>query len=125
MDVVPDLKGETLLDFAETFIEPGATIHSDGLHAYRVLGKNTYNHHTIVFDLAKHPEHLRWLHILISNAKAFINGTYHGLDSKHLPAYLDEFCYRFNRRKFSGELFNRVLHCCCLTSSIAFSELTA
>ena len=59
------------------------------------------------------PEHfLKWLHILIGNAKAFIDGTYHGLDSTYLQSYLDEFCYRFNRRQFPNELFGRLLNAC-------------
>ncbi|MCL2124158.1 MAG: transposase, partial [Desulfovibrionaceae bacterium] len=33
-----------------------------------------------------------------SNAKAYIQGTYHGIDEKYLQRYLDEFNYRFNRR---------------------------
>jgi hypothetical protein len=35
------------------------------------------------FDHKENPEHLKWLHMLISNAKAFISGTYHGLDDIH------------------------------------------
>jgi len=31
---------------------------------------------------------------------------------------LDEFCYRFNRRKFTGELYNRLLKACLLTKSL-------
>lgn len=46
------------------------------------------------------PDHLKWVHITISNTKSFIAGTFHGLNSKHLQSYLNEFCYRFNRRKF-------------------------
>ena len=33
---------------------------------------------------------LHWLHIIISNAKAFILATYHGLPKKKLHSYLDE-----------------------------------
>lgn len=43
------------------------------------------------------------------NAKAFINGTYHGTSTKHLQMYLSEFCYRFNRRAFHGAIFDRLL----------------
>lgn len=43
------------------------------------------------------PDHLKWLHTMVSNAKAFIGGTFHGLSPKHLQAYLDEFCFRTNQ----------------------------
>ena len=51
---------------------------------------------------------LRWLHTIISNAKAIIQGTYHGLPQKYLQSYLDEFCYRFSRRNFGATLFDRL-----------------
>jgi hypothetical protein len=52
---------------------------------------------------------MKWLHSIIGNAKAFINGTYHGVNTKHLQMYLSEFCYRFNRRSFHGEAFDRLV----------------
>ncbi|MDO9574012.1 MAG: IS1595 family transposase, partial [Candidatus Contubernalis sp.] len=36
----------------------------------------------------------------------------------------NEISYRFNRRKFKNELFNRVLNCCALTKTITYPELT-
>ena len=125
MQVVADLTGATLLDFTKKCIKPGTVIHSDGFRSYNALVEPDYTHRPLAFDLKKHPDHLKWLHTILSNAKAFIAGTYHGLDTKHLPAYLNEFSYRFNRRRFKGEQFNRLLHCCCLSRSITFSELTA
>ncbi len=51
---------------------------------------------------------LHWLHIIISNAKAFILGTYHGLPKIYLQSYLDEYCYRFCRRSFGDALLDRL-----------------
>ena len=59
-----------------------------------VCDKNT----RMNYDPKNEPEHLHWIHIIVSNAKTFINGTFHGLDSIHLQRYLNEFCYCFNRR---------------------------
>lgn len=50
---------------------------------------------------------LRWLHKTISNLKAFLLGTYHGRCTM-LQAYLDEFCFRFNRRNTGDQLFLRL-----------------
>lgn len=36
--------------------------------------------------------------MLIGNLKRSINVTYHAIQTKYLPRYLAEFCYRFNRR---------------------------
>jgi len=62
--------------------------------------------------------HLHWAHIVISNEKAFIGGTFHGLDAKHLQRYLDEFCYRFNRRFFPKGIFPRLINACLSTGKI-------
>ena len=52
---------------------------------------------------------LHWLHKAISNLKAFLIGTYHGRCTK-LQAYLDEYCFRFNRRMTGDQIFLRLSH---------------
>lgn len=96
------------MDFAQKYIEAGSTISSDKYRSYQALAKQGYQHEAKLFNPSENPDHLKWLHTVISNAKAFIGGTFHSLDSKHLQAYLDEYCYRFNRREVKSELFNRL-----------------
>jgi hypothetical protein len=60
---------------------------------------------------------------IIPNAKALIGGTFHGLNSKHLQLFLNEFAYRFNRRKFKNRLFNRLLDCCLIAKPITYPDL--
>ena len=67
---------------------------------------------------------LKWLHIRISDSKAFVNGTLHGLDANHLQRYLDEFCYRFNRRWFRCSIFHNLLNAASLASPLKFADLT-
>lgn len=43
-------------------------------------------------------ETLRWVHIAISNAKRNLLGVYHKVKGKYLQLYLNEFCYKLNRR---------------------------
>ena len=62
-----------------------------------------------------------WLHVMISNAKAFILGTYHGLPQKNLQEYLDEFCYRFSRRSFGAALLEHLAVAIC-SSTQAYSK---
>jgi len=125
MKVIPNVKGKTLVDFARRLIEPGATISSDAYSSYRKLAEEGYDHQPLQFNVKENPDHLRWLHTMISNAKAFIGGTYHGLTAKHLQAYLDEFCFRTNRRRFEGQLFNRLLTACVSTDTITYRMLTS
>lgn len=121
--VVSNLKSETIIEFAQNNFEPGSMICSDNYLSYRKLSANNFTH---IFKQSNHivnPDHLKWLHTIISNAKAFIGGTFHGLDSKHLQAYLNEFGYRFNRRKVKKQLFNRLLNCCLLAKPFTYPEL--
>jgi hypothetical protein len=51
---------------------------------------------------------LKWVHIAISNAKRTLLGIYHKIKGKYLQLYLDEFCYKLNRRYFGDRLFDRL-----------------
>ena len=51
---------------------------------------------------------LQWVHIAISNAKRTLLGIYHKIKGKYLQLYLDEFCYKLNRRYFGDRLFDRL-----------------
>ena len=51
---------------------------------------------------------LKWVHIAISNAKRTLLGVYHKVKGKYLQLYLDEFCYKLNRRYFGEKLFDRL-----------------
>jgi hypothetical protein len=44
-------------------------------------------------NVKENPDHLKWLHTMISNAKAFIGGMFHGLAPNHLQVFLNEFCF--------------------------------
>lgn len=52
---------------------------------------------------------LKWVHIAISNAKRTLLGIYHKIKGKYLQNYLDEFCYKLNRRYFGEHLFDRLV----------------
>ena len=54
-------------------------------------------------------ETLKWVHITISNAKRNLLGNYHKIKGKYLQSYLDEFCYKLNRRYFGEKLFDRLV----------------
>jgi len=52
---------------------------------------------------------LKWVHIAISNLKRWLLGIHHKIKGKYLQAYLDEFCYKLNRRFFGEKLFDRLV----------------
>lgn len=53
-------------------------------------------------------KNLSWVYITISNAKRNLLGIYHKIKGKYLQLYLDEFCYKLNRRYFGERLFDRL-----------------
>jgi len=49
------------------------------------------------------------VHIAIANSKTLIAALYHGIRPEFLQEYLNEFCYKFNRRYFGENLFDRLM----------------
>jgi transposase-like protein/ribosomal protein L37AE/L43A len=123
MTVVDNIKSETVNAVAKKNIKEGSTIKSDDYKSYKGLKNEGYNHDSVVMKDEGNDSALLWLHIVISNAKSYILGTYHGLDRMHLQRYLDEFCYRFNRRFFETELFDRLLSACVGSKTVTYQSL--
>lgn len=121
--VIENLKASTLTETVKGMIQQNSVISSDLHKSFPCLEKEGYTVYCQQFNPKESPDHLKWLHTAISNLKALIIGTYHGLDSKHLQAYFNEYCYRFNRRKFKGQLFNRLLNACLGTTTITYRQL--
>lgn len=107
MHITDNIQRPSVRSFVTENIKPGSTVQTDGFRSYRQPLAHDYIHECQNFD--PDAELLKWLHMIIGNAKAFINGTYHGTSTKHLQMYLSEFCYRFNRRAFNGGIFDRLL----------------
>lgn len=125
IEVTERVNKETALDFVTRTVSPGSTITTDGLNVYPQLKAKGYAHDRVLSSETEADEKLRWAHTLVSNAKSFMAGTYHGLDKKHLQAYLDEFCYRFNRRVWQSQIFGRLLSACVNGPIVTFAELTS
>ena len=101
MQVVEDVTGGTLQQVVDETVAPDSKIECDGYRSYRNLSG-------VELDAKKYePGDLHWLHKAISNLKAFLLGTYHGRCTQ-LQSYLDEFCFRFNRRKTGDQIFLRL-----------------
>ena len=68
-------------------------------------------------------ENMPIIHILFSNIKAWLNGTFHGVSTKHLPRYLREWNYRFNRRGMRENLDTFVLRRAVNRTTITYADL--
>lgn len=105
MKVTEDIKQASVKKFAQSAFAVGSVVHSDGYQSYiPALEGYVHEHKTYTPNSGL----LHWLHIIISNAKAFILGTYHGLPKTYLQSYLDEFCFRFSRRSFGPAILDRL-----------------
>ena len=123
MEVVESMYSKHLKDFAFRHIEDDQTIKTDDYPSYNVLDE-AFHHLGDIVKPQEAMEKLPWVHILIGNVKSFIRGTYHGVSHKHLQSYLNEFCYRFNRRFNEFQITDRLLTACLSTPSFTFAELT-
>lgn len=119
--VVSDLKGKTIKKFAQENFDVGAKVKTDACRSYRKALEEKFLHDWQVFDADA--EMLEWVHIAISNAKAFIQGTFHGIGSKHLQRYLNEFDYRFNRRNMQHDIFDHLLAATVNVGHLSLAEL--
>lgn len=102
-----------LVDFATAVIEPGSTIRTDGARTLRRLADLGYHHEfTLGYAAADKASVLPGVHLVASLLKRWLIGTLHfRVEEQHLPYYLDEYTFRFNRRtaKSRGLLFYRLL----------------
>ena len=114
MKRIEDASGESLLPFVEECIEPGSVVHTDGWPGYSGLKKEGYVHQVTVVSRQEQSasELMPRVHRVMSLLKRWLLGTHQGAVShKHLDYYLDEFTFRFNRRKSKsrGKLFYRLV----------------
>ncbi len=111
---IPDASAESLHAFVQASVQPGSVVHTDGWHGYSGLDAQGYIHDVTPLRGNKKlaSELLPRVHRVVSLLKRWIMGTHQGaISHKYLDYYLDEFTFRFNRRKSRsrGKLFFRLL----------------
>jgi transposase-like protein len=116
-----------VLPALEKKIQKGSVLKSDGAGAYVKAGKKSYSHQRSVAikNSEEAYQHLKWVNLLTSNLKRFLLSTYHGVNPKYRKKYLAEFAYRFNRRYWPHQAFDRLLFACLSGKNITLPELKA
>ena len=109
MKVIEDLKSETINELVDSLANEVSQVDTDDSTSYVDLKKYIPIHNSQVIPKEKVGEILPWVHIAISNAKRHLLNSYHNIKPEFLQNYLDEFCYKFNRRYFGEATFNRLL----------------
>jgi len=99
--VVPDVSAKSLEGFLAGAVARPASVATDGWSGYAGLAPAGWRHEPLNLSASWGDAALRLpaIHLVFGLAKRWLLGTHHGaVSSKHLPAYLDEFTFRFNRR---------------------------
>jgi len=84
-----------------SILMPGCQVVSDGLACFSVVKTAGCQYTSVVTGGGPACVSLvefTWVNTMIGNVKNGLRGAYHAINHRHLPRYLAEFCYRFNRR---------------------------
>ena len=118
---VPDYSAASLHPFIADNLTPGATAKTDGWSAYPGAPSVKHDPH-VVGKMAAHIV-LPWVHRIFANLKVWALGVYHGLRRKHLQSYLDEFVFRFNRRRTRPAAFRSLLGIAASHAPLSYNML--
>jgi transposase-like protein len=126
--VIPNASTKVLREFLLANIERGSTVVTDGWQPYRKAVGNDFDHirHPISSSGFQAHELLPAVHRVAALLKRWLLGTHQGsMIGGHLPAYLDEFTFRFNRRRAShrGLVFYRLLQLAVGAPPVTYREL--
>ena len=127
LQVVDDCSADSLNAFINQNIEAGSSVVTDGWKGYNPMDPDRYDHHQVF--LSKNKDRyscLSGVHLIASLVKRLIIGTFQGrLDPKYLQPYLDEYVFRFNRRKSRniGKKFMRIVEEIACSAKITCQQI--
>ncbi len=130
MAVIPDATAPTLREFLLDHVERGSVVLSDAFRSYPLAVGDDFIHRPSNVAASGVPAHvpLPGVHRVASLAKRWLLGTHQGaVEIDHLQAYLDEFCFRFNRRssRSRGMLFYRLMQQAVGSPPITYRQVVA
>lgn len=102
--VVDDVKAKTLKGIIRNEVEGTAHIMTDQMASYHGLGREFASHGTVDHSAQEYVRgviHVNFSESYFSLLKRGIIGAFHHVSKKHLQRYLEEFDFRWNRRKVS------------------------
>jgi transposase-like protein len=112
--LLPDASGDSLVGFLKECVAPGATVHTDDWNGYNGVSAAGFVHR--VTPLQHDPERARkyfpHVHLVASLLKRWLVATHQGrVEKEHLQGYLEEYAFRFNRRRSAhvGKVFYRLM----------------
>lgn len=129
LEVIPNAETGALASFLLRHVEPGSVLRTDGLSSYPgAVGGYTHKATSVKGSGMKAHHVLPGVHRVAALVKRWLLGTHHGaVEEDHLQAYLNEFTFRFNRRRSRarGMLFYRLLQQAIETGPLPFHAMVA
>ena len=108
--VVSDASARLLTGLVKRAVAPGTLVLTDGWGAYTPLADMGYRHRPRTQGTPERAAKLLpHIHRVFGNLKTWLGGTHHGVGHDHVQAYLDEFAFRFNRRRTPMAAFQTLL----------------
>lgn len=127
LEMVSAASGEQLGAFVQIHVAAGSRVRTDGWQGYSGLRQRGFDHRPRTQGARENAvKILPAVHRAFSLLKRWLLGTHQGaVHEKHLPVYLDEFTFRFNRRRSShrGKLFHRLAEQAVRRRAVTYAEL--
>ena len=108
MTVIPDSKSSTINEEVANKTQSDVVIRSDGWRGFNRIKEISARHIKRIVPPSESSKAFPWVHTMISNAKRNLLGINHKIKDEYLQNYLNEFCYKTNRRYFGKFLFERL-----------------
>jgi transposase-like protein len=130
LQIIDNASADALCGFVITTVEPSATVHTDAWQGYKRLTRLGYDHQPRSQRaqrlLGQNPDEiLPRVHRVISHLKTWLQGTHRGVSEEHLQTYLEEFTFRFNRRRTPMAAFQTLLGLGSSQAPTTYDEITS
>jgi transposase-like protein len=111
---IADKKFETIEKNIICQVKKGTTLHTDGKKGNLKLSIRNRKRISKVIQVSHREENytyefLKDLDTIVSNLKTWYKGIHHHISSRNISYYLNEFAYRFNRRRSEVNIFDKLL----------------
>jgi len=125
---VPDASGKSLAGFIADCVETGAIVHTDDWNGYNGVKAAGYVHSVtpVLGDEERALKYFPHVHLVASLLKRWLMATHQGaVQKQHLQGYLDEFAFRFNRRRSRhvGKIFHRLVEQLVVHKAKSYNEI--
>jgi transposase len=105
VSIVPNVFEVSLMNKVQTKVLPASSVYTDDWLAYRSTDQYGYEHSRVNHSQKVYVSgdvHTQTIEGFWSLVKRGISGVYHGVSTKHLQSYLDEYVFRYNNRDATG-----------------------